>query len=100
MVLEVRRLRGVHFVFVAYGTSNLDLATPTTVTIANFSELVRAGLGRPTVFQLSRTRWIPWAREWAGKRRRSDASPIIGRLPESGIEQVQRLIALMSEDQD
>jgi|SRR6516164_7364657 len=77
----LRRDDGKIAVEVAYGTSNLklDRNLPHQLIISQRNDLSEAGLLKPTRFDLTLTKILPWCWEFFGELRPGDGS-IIGRL--------------------
>lgn len=68
---------------VAYGTSNLKLATrKNDLFVQNYEDMSVAGLYQATRFDLDNIIWLPWAEEWFVPVGRQYSSPVMGRLPE------------------
>ena len=66
---------------VAYGTSNLklDRSIPHQMIISHRRDLEEAGLDRPTRFDLTLTKILPWCGEFFGELKKGNGA-IIGRL--------------------
>jgi hypothetical protein len=77
----MRNLKGQIVVEVAYGTSNLklDRSIPHQLIISHRRDLEEAGLDRPTRFDLTLTKILPWCGEFFGELKKGNGA-IIGRL--------------------
>jgi hypothetical protein len=66
---------------VVYGTSNLklDRNLPYQLVISQSRDLEEAGLVKPTRFDLTLTKILPWCREFFGELRAGEGC-VIGRL--------------------
>lgn len=82
LAARIHRTKAPPWIYVqcAYGTSRLSRRTSFGLRIQNVSALNAARLPQATLFDLDRTRWIPWSERWF-KPREGHLSPTIGRLP-------------------
>ena len=61
LVFETREFRpGEYSVQVVYGTSNTKRPGSPHFMVSNFAAMKMAGLNKVTIFDLGRSRWLPW----------------------------------------
>jgi hypothetical protein len=72
----MRNLKGQIVVEVAYGTSNLklDRSIPHQLIISHRRDLEEAGLDRPTRFDLTLTKILPWCGEFFGELKKGNGA--------------------------
>lgn len=76
---------------VTYGTSQLKLdVRQHDLIISNAEEMSLAGLPQATRFDLDKTRWLPWAKEFFTPREGTKV-PIVGHLHPKSCEQLELL---------
>ena len=86
---------GKPMVRVSFGTSQLEgKKPPDHLIIRNVTDMNEAGLYRTTAFDLDKTRWLPWCREFFDQRSLEYSSPVVGRLSADMRHVLQISIAL------
>jgi hypothetical protein len=79
---------------VTYGTSKIKPGKrPLDLIVQNASELAAMGLPQVTRFDLDLTIWLPWCSEFF-QPREGQQNPIIGRLTQTAIAQLETLKVL------
>ncbi|MEX2631068.1 MAG: hypothetical protein WD341_14120 [Tistlia sp.] len=87
----LRDADGHTYVEVAFGTSNARSYSGLDLYVANLVDMNEMGLPQATVFQLGRTRLLPWSKEWFTVRE-DCKTPIIGHLNERMVEYLNLLL--------
>ena len=85
-----RNKKGHFFVEVAFGTSNTRSYSNADLFVGNLADMNEMGLPQATVFQLGRTKVLPWADEWFPVREDCQ-TPIVGHL-NARLEEYLRLL--------
>jgi len=76
---------------VTYGSSKIKPnRREVDLIIANYEEMIAAGLPQATRFDLDRNITLPWCKEFFPCRE-GDSTPIVGHLAPRSVEQLERL---------
>jgi hypothetical protein len=99
-VLAVHEIKPSEFsVLVVFGTSNMGRDDRSLhFFIANLAAMNWAGLRKPTLFDLGRSRWLHWSDAWFGSPDPARwPTPIIGHVPDDHVDFLRGQLRMREE---